>query len=59
MMAGFALKLPADPRDVLPAYFISGEDLYPGRQFLKELGGLLAERLDIVNEAVDYLQTLV
>jgi len=42
-MAGFSLKLPADPRDVLPAYLISGEDLYPGRQFLKELGGLLAE----------------
>ena len=42
-MAGFSLKLPADPRGVLPAYFITGEDLFPGRQFLKGLGVLLAE----------------
>jgi len=42
-MAGFELKLPAGPRDVLPAYFIYGEDLFPGRQFLRELGKLLTE----------------
>jgi DNA polymerase-3 subunit delta len=42
-MAGFPLKLPAGPRDVLPAYFIYGEDIYPGREFVRELRKILTE----------------
>ncbi|MHB8056173.1 MAG: DNA polymerase III subunit delta, partial [Candidatus Aminicenantales bacterium] len=42
-MAGLALKLPAGPQDVHPAYLIHGEDLFPGREFVRELGKLLTE----------------